>query len=111
MSLFSRMVSNMLGLFKRKPAVDVEECLELVVAEFGIYIKNGDTFAVREGFALLNKVFPHCEEHVQLQLAPIMKKYDSLLNGIGVYEGFILTSVQVINYCLIHIRLSSLSME
>lgn len=94
----------MLGWFKRKPAVNVEEYLEVAVQELGVYLSSNDVHGVSEGFALLDKIYPYCDEHVQGQLDAVIKKYYQLLTSVGVYYGFIVTVVHVLNYCLFYLR-------
>lgn len=95
----------MLRIFKKK--VNVQAVLERAVVDIDIYHAKGDPVYVEDAFRELNKVYPLCDEHVRLQLMPILIKYDSLYNGIGVYDGFLYTASHVLNYCLFYLSVSS----
>lgn len=95
----------MLGLFKRKRAVGVDAALECVVGNIGEYLSSRKETVLDEAFSLLFKVVQECDEHVQSQLKPIMKKYEELVSSsIGIYDGFLYMAAQVINYCLLYMR-------
>lgn len=101
----------MMNLFKKK--LDVEVALECAVANIGEYLKSdvdgGSCRDVVEAFLLVERVLEVCgDEHVKGQLEGIVLQYKKLVSGVGLYDGFLITSVSVINYCLLYIRVGKL---
>lgn len=73
------------------------------------YIESGNKKKVSKAFGIISDCYLRCDnEHIKEQLLCIMNRYDSLLNGVGLYEGYLITVVTILSYCILYISVSIL---